>query len=105
MLQTVLTDENISRLLPLLNAPQRYDAPRERSLTRQDVQDLGENPERLVLAADRTRESGYFLGKIVAEIQVHTKRAVICHALPLPGDSPLAGMSRQEIDLPEEALA
>jgi hypothetical protein len=45
------------------------------------------------------------LGIIVAEIQVHTRTAVICYALPLPGDSPLAGMRRQEIDLPEEALA
>ena len=82
-----------------------YDAARERSLIRQDVQELGENPERLVLAGNRTTESRDFLGKIVAEIQVHTKRAVICYALPLPGDSPLAGMRRQEVDLPEEALA
>ena len=104
-LQTVLTEENISRVLAVANDPQRYDAARERSLTGQDVQELGENPERLVLAADSTEESRYFLGKIVAEIQVHTKTAVICYALPLPGDSPLAGMRRQEIDLPEEILA
>ena len=103
--QTVLTEENISRVLAVANDTQRYDAARERSLTRQDVQELGENPERLVLAADRTQESRDFLGKIIAEIQVHTKRAVICYALPLPGDSPLAGMRRQEIDLPAEALA
>ena len=69
------------------------------------MQELGENPERLVLAGDRTTESRDFLGTIVAEIQVHTKRAVICYALPLPGDSPLGGMRRQEIDLPAEALA
>ena len=103
--QTVLTEENISRVLAVANDTQRYDAARERSLTRQDVQELGENPERLVLAADRTQESRDFLGKIIAEIQVHTKRAVICYALPLPGDSHLAGMRRQEIDLPAEALA
>ena len=104
-LQTVLTEENISRVLAVANDPQRYDAARERSLTRKDVQDLGENPERLVLAVDSTRESRDFLGNIVAEIQVYTKRAVIRYALPLPGDSPLAGMRRQEIDLPAEALA
>ena len=104
-LQTVLTEENIRRVLAVANDPQRYDAAPERSLTRQDVQELGENPERLVLAGNRTTESRDFLGKIVAEIQVHTKRAVICYALPLPVDSPLAGMSRQEIDLPEEILA
>ena len=105
VLQTVLTEENISRVLAVANDPQRYDAARERSLIRQDVQELEENPERLVLAADRTQESRDFLGKIVAEIQIHTKRAVICYALPLPGDIPLAGMRRQEIDLPAEALA
>ena len=104
-LRTVLTEENISRVLAVANDPQRYDTPRESSVTRQDVKDLGEDPERLVLAADRTRESRDFLGKVVAEIQVYTKRAVICYALPLPGDSPLAGMRRQEIDLPEEILA
>ena len=53
-LRTVLTEENISRGLALVNDPQRYDTARERSLTRQDVQELGENPERLVLAADST---------------------------------------------------
>ena len=104
-LQTVLTEENISKVLAVANNPQRYDTAREHSLTRKDVQELGENPERLVLAADRTRESRDFLGTIIAEIQVYTKRAVICYALPLPGDSPLAGIRRQEIDLPEEALA
>ena len=104
-LQTVLTEENIRRVLAVANDPQRYDAARERSLTGHDVQELGENPERLVLAADSTRESRYFLGKIVAEIQVHTRTAVICYTLPLPGDSSLAGMGRQEIALPPEALA
>ena len=69
------------------------------------MQELGENPERLVLAADRTQESRDFLGTIVAEIQVYTKRAVICYTFPLPGDSPLAGMRRQEIDLPAEAIS
>ena len=64
------------------------------------MQEFGEDPEHLVLAADSTQESRDFLGTIVTEIQVHTKTAVICYALPLPGDSPLAGMRRQEIDLP-----
>ena len=104
-LRTVLTEENVSWLVTEANDPQRYDAPRASSVTRQDVKDLGENPERLVLAADSTQESRYFLGKIIAEIQVYTRTAVICYALPLPGDSPLAGMRRQEVDLPEEVLA
>ena len=99
-LRTVLTEENITWLVTEAN-----DAPRASSVTRQDVQDLGENPKRLVLAADSTQETRDLLGIIVAEIQVHTKTAVICYALPLPGDSPLAGMRRQEVDLPAETLA
>ena len=105
VLRTVLTEENISRVLAVANDTQRYENAREHSLTRQDVQELRENPKLLVLAADSTQESRDFLGKIVAEIQVHTRTAVICYALPLPGDSPPAGMLRQEIDLPEEVLA
>ena len=104
-LRTVLTEENVSWLVTEANDPQRYDTPRERSLTRQDVKDLGENPERLVLAADSTRESRYFLGKIIAEIQVYTRTAIICYTLPLPGDSPLAGIRRQVHLLPADALA
>ena len=104
-LQTVLTEENVSWLVTEANNPQRYDAPRASSVTRQDVKDLGENPERLVLAADSAQESRHFLGKIIAEIQIYTRTAIICYTLPLPGDSPLAGMRRQEVDLPEEALA
>ena len=104
-LQTVLTEENISRVLAVANDAQRYDAARASSVTKQDVQELGENPERLVLAADSTRESRDFLGKVVVEIQVYTRTAVICYALPPPGDSPLAGMRRHEIDLPQKTLA
>ena len=104
-LRTVLTGENISRVLAVANDPQRYDEAREHRLTRRDVQELRENPKLLVLAADSTQETRDLLGIIVAEIQVHTRTAVICYALPLPGDSPLAGMRRQEVDLPAETLA
>ena len=59
-LQTVLTEENISRVLAVANDPQRYDTACERSLTRQDVQELGEDPEHLVLASGRVAESWEF---------------------------------------------
>ena len=104
-LRTVLTEENISRVLPLLNDPQRYDAAPEHSLTRRDVQELRENPKLLVLAADSTQETRDLLGIIVAEIQVHAERAVVLYSIPLPEDSPLAGRRRQEIDLPKEVRA
>ena len=104
-LQTVLTDENISRVLPLLNDFQRYNAAPEYSLTRLDLQQIRDNPKLLVLAANSTQETRDLLGIIVAEIQIYTRTAIICYTLPLPGDSPIAGMRRQEVDLPEEALA
>ena len=44
-----------------------------------DGADVGE----VVLAADSTRESRDFLGTIVAEIQVYTKRAIICYTIPI----------------------
>ena len=53
VLRTVLTDENISRVLVVANAPRRYSEAREHSLSRKDVQELVENTARLVLAADR----------------------------------------------------
>ena len=56
-LRTVLTDENICRVLLLLNDPQRYDTAPEYSLTRKDVQQIREHPKLLVLAADSTQES------------------------------------------------
>ena len=104
VLQTVLTDEAISRVLAVANDPGRYDEAREHRLTRQDAQELMENSEHLVLAVGRTVESREFLGRFIAGIQIHDERAVICYSIPLPEHSPLAGMRRQEIDLPEEVL-
>ena len=105
MLQTVLTDENISRVLAVANDPQRYDEAREHRLTRQNLQEVRENPERFVLAAGRTAESREFLGRFITQIQVRAGKAVVHYSIPLPEDSPLAGTRRQEIKLPEEVLA
>ena len=105
VLQTVLTDETISRVLAVANDPGRYDEAREHRLTRQDVQEFMENSEHLVLAVGRTVESREFLCRFINEIQVHAETAVIHYSIPLPEDSPLAGMHQQEIDLPEEMLA
>ena len=69
VLQTVLTEENISRALAVANDPQRYDEARKHGLTRQDLQEVRENPERFVLAASRTAESRDFLGRFVTQIR------------------------------------
>ena len=101
VLRTVLTDENISRVLDAANDPQRYDEGGEHRLTRQDLQEVRENPGRFVLAA----ESREFLCRFITQIQIHTEKAVVHYSVPLPEDSPLTGTRRQEVDLPEEVLA
>ena len=105
VLQTVLTDETISRVLAVANDPGRYDEAREHRLTRQDLQEVRENPERFVLAAGGASRTRDFLSGFIAGIQVHAEKTVICYSIPLPENSPLADTRRQEIDLPEEIIA
>ena len=105
VLQTVLTDETISRVLAVANDPGRYDEAREHRLTRQDLQEVRENPERFVLAAGGASRTRDFLSGFITGIQVHAGKAVICYSIPLPENSPLADTRRQEIDLPEEVRA
>ena len=59
-LRTVLTDETISKVLAVVNDVQRYDEARQHSLTRQDLQEVREDPERFVLASGRVAESREF---------------------------------------------
>ena len=99
-----MTEQNISGVLAVANDPQRYDEAREHRLTRQNLQEVRENPERFVLAAGGGPRTRDFLSGFITGIQVHAEKAVICYSIPLPEDSPLAGMRQQEIDLPEEVL-
>ena len=45
------------------------------------------------------------MGRFITEIQIQAGRTVVHYSIPLPEDSPLAGMRRQEVDLPEGVLA
>ena len=105
VLQTVLTDETISRVLAVANDPGQYDEAREHSLTRQDLQEVRENLEHFVLATGGSPKARDFLCRWINEIQVHAEKAVVCYSVPLPENSPLADTRRQEIDLPEEVRA
>ena len=100
VLQTVLTEENISRVLAAT-----YDAARDYQLTTKDVQRLVEDTERLALAEDRTSQIRELLGRFIDEIWIRAKGAAVHYSIPLPEDSPLAGMYRQKIDLPEDVLS
>ena len=59
-LRTVLTDETISKVLAVVNDVQRYNEPRQHRLTRQNLQEVREDPERFVLASGRAAESREF---------------------------------------------
>ena len=104
VLQTVLTEQNISGVLAVANDPGRYGEAGYHRLTRQDLQEVRENPERFVLAAGGGPTTRDFLSGFITGIQVHAEKAVICYSIPLPEGSPLADMRRQEIDLPEEVI-
>ena len=104
VLQTVLTEQNISGVLAVANDSGRYAEAGYHRLTRQDLQEIRENPERFVLAADRGPRTRDFLSGFITGIQVHAEKAVICYSIPLHEDNPLAGTRQQEIDLPEEVL-
>ena len=91
--------------MTVANDLRRYDEAREHSMTRQDLQEVGENPERFALAAGGDPRTRDFLIGFIAGMRIHAEKAVICYSIPLPEDSPLTGMRRQEIDLPEEIIA
>ena len=69
----------------------------------------GDDAGEVVLAADSTRESRDFLGTIVAEIQVYTKRAIICYTIPISQSTPktelLVGGRSEEFWVGNEAEA
>ena len=106
-LQTVLNDENISRVLDAANDPQRYDEGGEHRLTKTGpAGSSGKTQERFVMACQQDcGEQGLPMQIGSTQIQVHAEKAVVCYSVPLPEDSPLAGTRRQKVDLPEEVLA
>ena len=104
VLQTVLTEQNISGVLAVANDPGRYGEAGYHHLTRQDLQEIREIPGRFVLAAGGAPRTRDFLSEFINEIQVNAGKAVVHYPISLPDNSPLAGRRRQEIDLPEEML-
>ena len=56
----------------------------------------------MVKAVGSASEARNLLSRFIKEIQVHAGRAVVRYSIPLPADSPLAGMVNQEIELPPD---
>ena len=105
VLNTVLTEKNISIVLAAANEPQVDEDGPQCSLTGRDVKELKNSPNLLVHATGGVVETRNFLGRFIADIHVHTDTAVVHYSIPLPGDSLLAGMKHQVVDLPPEVLA
>lgn len=104
VLQAVLTEANISSVLAAANDPQQSQDADAHMLTKDDVLKIKERPDLFIQALGGTAETRDFLRGFIAEIRAHPEKGVVHYAIPLPADSPLAGMSRQEISIPEEAL-
>ena len=105
VLQAILTERNITTALAAANAFQPGDDAPGYRLTREEVQQLKGHPELFVNAVGGAAAARDFLRRCITEIRVHPGKSVIHYAIPLPVESPLAGMRQQEIRIPEEALA
>ncbi len=99
ILETVITPRNMATLLREANQQLAGEAGPTRVMTAQDVEELTKNPDLLMQAAGSASEVRLLLGRFIEEIQVHGGRAGVRYSLPLPGDSPMAGLTYQEIDL------
>ena len=104
VIRTVLTDSNTRELLDAANETLDEETEGQLYMTSQNVEDMKAKPELLIQATGGARELRDFLGRFITEIQVHADGIVVRYSIPLPDDSPFAGMKEQEIGFPKEAL-
>ena len=102
VLETVLTPMNTATVLRTANKELAEESGGQLTMTGRDIEELSKRPDLLVQAAGSASETQYFLSQFIKEIQVHAGRAVVRYSIPLPADSPLAGMVNQEIELPPD---
>ena len=105
VLRTVLTEQNTIKLLAAANDPQPGGGEQSHGLTRDDARELQGHTDLFVQAVGGATETRDFLCRFIAEIRVHPGKGAVHYSIPLPADSPLAGMREQEIGIPEGALA
>ena len=104
VMQTVLTERNIDTVLAAANEFQPDSAdPPEYRLSRQDIRQPVERPDLLVQALGGTKTQTFLKG-FIAEIRVQPGKATVRYTIPLPEDSPRAGVSHQEIPILEETV-
>ena len=105
VLQAILTERNITTALAAANGLQPDDDAPGYRFTREEIQQLKGHPELFFQAVGGAVAARDFLCGFITEIRVHPGKSVIHYAIPLPAESPLAGMRQQKIRIPKEALA
>lgn len=105
VIRDVLTDRNIDTVLAAANKfqPDGDYAPEYR-LTKEDIRQLKERPDFFVQAVGGAMDTRCFLKGFIAEIRVQPGKATVRYTIPLPEDSPRAGVSHQEIPILEETV-
>ena len=105
ILETILTPRNTAAVLRMANKELADETDGQRSMTNRDIEKLYKRPDLLVQTAGSTFETRNLLSRFIEEIQIHSGRAVIRYSIPLPADSPLAGMMYQEVEFTTDLTA
>ena len=104
-LETILTPRNTATVLRIANKKLADATDGQHSMTKRDIEKFYKRPDLLVQTADSASETRNLLSRFIEEIQIHSGRAVIRYSIPLPADSPLAGMIYQEVELTPDLTA
>ena len=104
ILETVITPRNMATLLREANQQLAGEAGPTHVMTAEDVEELTKTPDLLMQAAGSATEARLLLGRFIEEIRVHEGWAVVRYSIPLPADSPMAGMKQQEIKLAPDLM-
>ena len=105
ILETILTPKNTAAVLRAANKELADETDGQRSMTNRDIEKLNKRPDLLVQTAGNTFETRNLLSRFIKEIQIHSGQAVIQYSIPLPADSPLAGMMYQEAEFTPGLIA
>ena len=105
VLDTVLTPRNTATLLEAANEGLADETGAQHVLTDRDIGELTNRPDLLIQAAGSVSQTRCLLGRFIKEIQIDAGRAIVRYSIPLPADSPLAGMKDQQIDLAPDLAA
>ena len=105
ILRSVITEEATARLLTEATGSPEGDETGEHGLTMREVDRVKNNPAEFAYSVGGTTRARDFLAGFIDGIQVHQDRATVCYALPLPSNSPLEGLTSQDVSITPETMA